>query len=73
MEFLKEFVTPMTRGCAIYRTPLGCYENLIRSDLFIYSSRRSVVEKVLKKSAIDKKIQRGYSYFWNEYAIYFIE
>ena len=34
--------TPRTRVCAIYRTPLGCYENLIRSDLFIYPSRRSV-------------------------------
>ena len=31
----------MSRDCAIYRTPLGCYENLIRPDLFIYSSRRS--------------------------------
>ena len=26
---------------ANYRTPLDCYENLIRSDLFSYSSRRS--------------------------------
>ena len=34
--------TPTTRVCAIHRTPLGCYENLIRSDLFIHSSRRSV-------------------------------
>ena len=34
--------TPTTRVCAIYRTPLGCYEILIKSDLFIYSSRRSV-------------------------------
>ena len=33
--------TPTTRVCAIYRTALGCYENLIRSDLYIYSSRRS--------------------------------
>ena len=33
--------TPTTRVCAIYRTPLGFYENLIRSDLFIYSNRRS--------------------------------
>ena len=33
--------TPTTRVCAIYRTPLGCYENLIRSDLFIYPSGRS--------------------------------
>ena len=24
-----------------YKTPLGCYENLIGSDLFIYSSHRS--------------------------------
>ena len=28
------FTTPRTRLCAIYRTPLGCYENLFRSDLF---------------------------------------
>ena len=34
--------TPRTRFCVIYRSPLGCYEKLIRSDLFIYSSRRSV-------------------------------
>ena len=34
--------TPATRACAIYRTPLGCYENPIRSDLFIYPSHRSV-------------------------------
>ena len=33
--------TPRTRVCAIYRTPLGCNVNLIRSDLFIYPSRRS--------------------------------
>ena len=33
--------TPWTRVCAIYKTPLGCYENLIRSDLFIYSSFKS--------------------------------
>ena len=33
--------TPRTRVCAIYRTPLGCYEYLIRSDLFIFSSLRS--------------------------------
>ena len=34
--------TPTTRVCAFYRTPFGCYENLIRSDLFIYSSRMSI-------------------------------
>ena len=33
---------PTTRVCAFYRAPFGCYENLIRSDLFIYSSCRSV-------------------------------
>ena len=35
--------TPRIRVCAIYRTLLGGYENLIRSDLFIYPiySRRS--------------------------------
>ena len=32
--------TPRTRVCAIYRTPLCCYVNLIRSDLFIYPSRK---------------------------------
>ena len=41
-NFSHHINTPTTRVCAIYRTPLGCYENLIRSDLFIYSSRRSV-------------------------------
>ena len=33
--------TPTTRVCASYRTPLGCNVNLIRSDHFIYPSRRS--------------------------------
>ena len=32
--------TPWNRVCAINRTSLGCYENLIRSDLFIYPSHR---------------------------------
>ena len=41
--------TPTTRVCAIYRTPFGCYENLIRSDLFIYSSCRSVMSTVIHK------------------------
>ena len=44
-ELLKQgyhYHTPRTRVCTIYRTPLGCYENLIISDLFIYPSRRSV-------------------------------
>ena len=40
--FFFNITTPTTRVCAIYRTPLGCYESLIRSDLFIYSSCRSV-------------------------------
>ena len=38
----KSLFTPRTRLCAIYRNPLGCHVNLNRSDLFIYSSRRSV-------------------------------
>ena len=33
--------TPGNRVGAIKRTLLGCYENLIRSDLYIYPSRRS--------------------------------
>ena len=41
LEFLSLKGTPTTRVCAIFRTPFGCYENLIRSDLCIYSSRRS--------------------------------
>ena len=36
---MTRFNTPSTEVCAIYRTPLGRYENLIRSDLFSYSSR----------------------------------
>ena len=36
-------ITPRTKVCALYRTLLSCYANLIRSDLFIYSSRRSVI------------------------------
>ena len=36
-------VTPRIRVCAIYRLPLGCYGNLIRSDLFIYPSPWSEV------------------------------
>ena len=42
-------LTPTTRVCAIYRTPLGCYENLIRSDLFIYPSSRSVLTLALSE------------------------
>ena len=41
-KYIKGVITPTTRVCAIYRTPFGCYENLIRSDLFINSTRRSV-------------------------------
>ena len=37
-----EMDTPRTRVCAIYRAPLGCHVNLIRSDLFIYPSHWSV-------------------------------
>ena len=43
---LTDIITPTTSVCAIYRTPLGCYERLIRSDLFIYSSRRNVVSSL---------------------------
>ena len=44
VEYSPKYIfTPRTRVCAIYRTPLGCYENLIRSDLFIYHSHRGVL------------------------------
>ena len=55
--------TPATRVWAIYRTPLGCYENLIRSDLFVYPSRRSVyhhdVIKYASKPIIFVGIDQG--------------
>ena len=48
--------TPRTRVCAIYRTPLGCNVNLIRSDLFIYPSRRSVYASFLFGVSIYKQL-----------------
>ena len=46
--------TPTTRVCGIYRTSLGSYENLIRSDLFIYSSRRSAEQKCENRGSLKK-------------------
>ena len=51
-----ESLKGMTRVCAIYRTILGCYENLIRFDLFIYFSRRSdksILFSILVLSAVE--------------------
>ena len=39
--------TPRTRVCAIYRTPLGCFENLIRADIFIYPCPMSELTNVI--------------------------